>query len=204
MELPRRGGPRPGAGRPKGDRVSHHPRPEFGRVTPSLVTLKLRDGLPSLRSSRRFAAVREALGAASALHGLRVVEFSVLGNHLHLVAEADDKRALSRGMQGLCIRIAKALNRVLGRRGGIFADHYHSRLLRSPAEVCTALRYVLANAEHHFGERGVDWFSSASREGSLVRAEPRGWLLRVGWKRGRWPRGGAPPVLRYRVSSAAP
>lgn len=167
-----------------------------------LVTLKVRAGLPSLRSSRRFAAVREALAAANGLHGVRVVEFSVLGEHLHLVAEADDKRALSRGMQGLCIRIAKALNRVLGRQGGIFADHYHSRLLRSPTEVCAALRYVLGNAEHHFGERGVDWFSSASREGAAVRAEPRGWLLRVGWKRGRWPRGGAPPAGPYCVGGA--
>jgi REP element-mobilizing transposase RayT len=187
LELPRRGGARPGAGRPKGSRVSHHPRPQFGRVTPGLVTLKIRDGIPSLRSSRRFAAVRSAFAAARGLHGLRVVEFSVLGDHLHLIAEADDKRALSRGMQGLCIRIAKALNRVLGRTGGIFADHYHSRLLRSPSELCAALRYVLGNAEHHFGDRGADWFSSASTEGAAVRAEPRGWLLRIGWQRGAGP-----------------
>jgi REP element-mobilizing transposase RayT len=161
------------------------------------VTLKIRGGIPSLRSSRRFAAVREAFAAARGRHGLRVVEFSVLGEHLHLIAEADDKRALSRGMQGLCIRIAKALNRVLRREGRLFADHYHSRLLRSPTELCAALRYVLGNAEHHFAERGLDWFSSASAEGRAVRAEPRGWLLRIGWQRGRWPRGGPPPGSRY-------
>lgn len=198
LELPRRGGRRPGAGRPRGNRVTHHPRPEFSRVTPSLVTLEIRGGVPSLRSSRRFAAIRDALSAARGLHGLRIVEFSVLGEHLHLIAEADDKRALSRGMQGLCIRIAKALNRLLGRKGGLFADHYHSRLLRSPTELCAAVRYVLGNAEHHFAERGADWFSSASAEGAAARAEPHGWLLRIGWRRGRWPRCGPPDRTRYR------
>src|SRR3954470_19896024 len=155
LEFPRRGGPRKGVGRPAGDRVSHHPRPHFDRITPSLITLKIKSDVPSLRSSRRFAAIRRAFLAARGLHGMRVVEFSVLGEHLHLIAEADDKASLSRGMQGLCIRLAKAVNRVLQRKGGLFADHYHSRLLRSPTEVCTAIRYVLANAEHHFGECGV-------------------------------------------------
>ena len=41
--------------------------------------------------------------------GLRIVQFSVQGNHLHLIVEADSSTALSRGMQGLCIRLAKAL-----------------------------------------------------------------------------------------------
>src|SRR3954470_15863733 len=197
LEFPRRGGPRKGAGRPEGDRVSHHPRPEFSKILPSLVTLKIRPEIPSLRSSRRFAAIRQAFQAARGLHGMRVVEFSVMGEHLHLIAEADSKTALSRGMQGLSIRVAKALNRALQRKGSLFADHYHSRLLRSTTEVCSAIRYVLTNAEHHFGEPGADWFSSVSRDGAAVRAEPCGWLLREGWRHGRWPRGGAPPRTRY-------
>ena len=36
--------------------------------------------------------------------GLRVFDFSVQGNHLHLIVEADSSESLSRGMQGLCIR----------------------------------------------------------------------------------------------------
>src|SRR3954470_13762976 len=184
LEFPRRGGRREGAGRPAGDRVSHHPRPEFSRIMPSLITLKIKPDVPSLRSSRRFAAVREAFLKARGRHGMRVVEFSVMGEHLHLIAEADDKAALSRGMQGLCIRVAKALNRALQRKGSLFADHYHSRLLHSPTEVCSAIRYVLANAEQHFGDAGADWFSAVSADGAAAREEPRGWLLRAGWRRG--------------------
>jgi putative transposase len=41
---------------------------------------------------------------------MRLVEFTVLSNHLHLIVEADNSTELSRGMQGLCVRLARALN----------------------------------------------------------------------------------------------
>jgi hypothetical protein len=107
----------------------------------------------------------------------------VLGNHLHLIIEADDSAALTRGVQGLSIRIAKALNAMMEASGRVFDDHYHSRLLRSPTELVRAIRYVLGNHEHHFAQKGLDPYSSAvlgKRE--VVVSEPRGWLLRVGWK----------------------
>jgi hypothetical protein len=110
------------------------------------------------------------------------VEFSVQGNHLHLIVEADSNEALSRAMQGLCIRLAKSLNAMMRRAGAVFADHYHSRLLRTPAELVNAIRYVLGNAAHHFGRRRRDPFSSATvRDGVLAR--PVGWLLRAGFRR---------------------
>jgi hypothetical protein len=84
-------------------------------------------------------------------------------------------------MQGLCIRLAKALNNAMSRKGSLFADHYHSRLLRSPTELAHAIAYVLENAAHHFGVSGRDWFSSATQREVL--STPRGWLLRIGWKR---------------------
>jgi putative transposase len=87
-------------------------------------------------------------------------------------------------MQGLCIRLAKALNVALRRRGGrVFADHYHSHLLRSPREVANALEYVSSNAEHHFGKLGVDWFSSQNPELRELLMAPVSWLLSVGWRR---------------------
>jgi putative transposase len=197
LEFPRHGGRREGAGRPAGDRVSHHRRPAFDRIAPALVTLKLKRDVPSLRSSRRFAVIRQELIAARGRLGMRVVEFAVLGEHLHFVVEADSSVCLSRGMQGLCSRIAKALNRLLRRTGGFFADHYHSRVLRSPKELVTAIRYVLTNTQHHYGNAGVDWCCSAAPDAGEVRAEPTGWLLTTGWRRGRWPRGGPPPGSRY-------
>jgi hypothetical protein len=95
-------------------------------------------------------------------------------------------------MQGLGVRIAKALNRVMGRKGAVFADHYHSRILRSPTEVANALVYVLMNFLHHFPGEVVhytgdlrDRFSSAWRDqGKDPPVVPaRTWLLSVGWRR---------------------
>jgi REP element-mobilizing transposase RayT len=177
------GGKRKNAGRPAKNGkagVSHLARPKFARITPAHVTLRVRSELPSLRSSRRFAAIKGCFAKARDRFGVRIVEFSVLGNHLHLIVEADSSEALSQAMQGLCIRLAKRLNAEMARKGALFADHYHSVLLRNPAQLANAIRYVLTNAAHHFGSGPKDWASSA-----VVRdvvAEPRGWLLRVGWK----------------------
>jgi REP element-mobilizing transposase RayT len=195
MALPfrSRGGRRKGAGRPpkgKTALVSHDARPRFDKPTPAHVTLRIKDDVPSLRSSRRFAVIRRSFAKAKGLHGLRLVHFSVLSNHLHLVVEADGSEALTRGMQGLCIRLAKALNALLRRQGRIFADHYHSHLLRSPTEVARALAYVRANAEKHYGQRGADDCSSENAEWRELLASPVTWLLTGGWRRARLSGGG--------------
>jgi REP element-mobilizing transposase RayT len=85
---------------------------------------------------------------------MRIVHFSVQGNHIHLLIEAADNDALERGMRGLTIRVAKALNRVMARRGPVFADHYHSRIVRTPTEAARALNYVLHNHAHHAEQWG--------------------------------------------------
>jgi REP element-mobilizing transposase RayT len=98
-----RGGTRPGAGRPassKSRSVPHRARPQLSRHHPVHVTLRARGGLESLRKSRIFAEIRAALRAARERSGFRLVHFSVQGNHVHLLAEADDRSALSRGLQG--------------------------------------------------------------------------------------------------------
>jgi hypothetical protein len=130
----------------------------------------------------------------------RVVHFSLLGDHLHLIVEADDKVALSAGMQGLTVRVAKALNRMMGRRGAVFADRYHAHVLRTPAEVRNALADVLLNHQSHMLRIGAraqggrtDRYSSAATfdgwsdgiepEAPTVTAPARSWLLRAGWRR---------------------
>jgi putative transposase len=139
----------------------------------------------NLRSRRCFRVIETSLAEAKDRFGLRIIEFSVLGNHLHLVVEADSSAALSRGMQGLNIRIAKALNRLIRRRGSVFADHYHPRVLRTPTELVNAIAYVLGNAQHHHGICGPDPYSSAVCNRTRLLSHPRTWLLRAGWRRAR-------------------
>jgi REP element-mobilizing transposase RayT len=192
LKLPQRGGQRRGAGRkPKGPRalVSHKVRPRFDKPSPVHVTLRVVNQVWNLRSRRCFTVIETSFADARERFGLRVIEFTVLGNHLHLVVEADSEKALSRGMQGLTIRIAKAVNRLMDRHGPVFADHFHSHLLLTPTKVANALAYVLGNYAHHFG--GVpanDAFSSSAYDlptRTRILAAPVGWLLRIGWRRAR-------------------
>jgi len=88
-------------------------------------------------------------------------------------------------MQGLSVRMALRLNRVMQRRGPVFADRYHAHILRGPRETRAAVAYVVGNFAKHRAEQGrpvrpgqIDPCSSAAlaREAALV-AAPRTWLL---------------------------
>jgi len=69
-------------------------------------------------------------------------------------------------MQGLAIRIAKAVNRVHSRSGTVFTERYFSRPLTTPLHVRRALVYVLFNERHHLAQRGLSlppwWLDSCS------------------------------------------
>jgi REP element-mobilizing transposase RayT len=198
------GGARPGAGRKKskGSGVPHTRREELSKHHPLHITLKVRDGLESLRGPREFEAICLAFLAGKEKEGFRLVHFSVMENHIHLIVEADDKLALARGLQGLKVRIAKKLNKLWNRRGSVFADRYHAVVLRTPNQVRHALAYVLNNARKHGKHFGVDepdpcssgdqfhgWdripapvLELGPRTLGLV-AKARTWLLNIGWRR---------------------
>jgi hypothetical protein len=126
------------------------------------VTLRAAVGVPSLRGGRVFGALRAALSAAST-PGFRVLQFSAQQDHVHLLVEADAPARFVRGVQGLMIRVAKAVNRACGRHGRVWGDRYHARWLASPREVRAALVYVLRNvAKHVPGVRGTDPCSSSA------------------------------------------
>ncbi|MFP6665142.1 MAG: hypothetical protein VCC00_13120, partial [Deltaproteobacteria bacterium] len=136
---------------------------------------------------------------------------SVQSNHMHLLVEAENADCLSRGMQGLSVRLARGLNRVFGRRGRLFPDRFHHRVLKTPREMRNALAYVLLNARKH-GERAVrrwldphstaaffdGWIGPVNRPHTAATpprrhaaTPPRSWLMRLGWRR----RGLIPPDM---------
>jgi REP element-mobilizing transposase RayT len=177
------------------------------------VTLRVRSEVPNLRKPTTGRAIFAAFARARERHGVRLTHFSVQANHVHLIVEAKDRTSLSRAMQGLGVRLAVRLNRALQRRGAIFADRYHARALRTPAEVRRVVLYVMNNYRRHLAQVGawapgdwadpyssVDYFDGFRRipagegegrrpcaEFSLGRAPPvvapRSWLLRAGWRR---------------------
>lgn len=143
------GGRREGAGRKPGTGkrcVPHRARPAHRSSDPLHVTM--RAGVRGLRRQVVFARVREAIARASN-GAFRVVHFSVQDNHLHLLVEAADRRQLTRGVRGLAVRIALAVNDALRRRGQVFSERYHARELTRPRAVRNALVYILNNHRKH-------------------------------------------------------
>jgi REP element-mobilizing transposase RayT len=140
--------------------VRHRAREAHSAAHPVHVVLRSR--LRSLRTQFVFPTVRRALSQATRARGdFRVTQFSVQGDHLHLIVEASHKSALSRGMQGLAIRVARAVNRLIFRRGKLWADRFFSRELKSPRVVRNALAYVLDNFRKHRA-RGGAWIDPCS------------------------------------------
>jgi putative transposase len=191
MKLPTWGGKRNGAGRkPKGETagVSHDRRPAFPARHPVHVTMRMLAGVGFLRGFKCRQAIEGALRAAKERFGMRVLHYSIQGNHLHLILEADEPATFSRAVQGLAVRIARALNRVARRTGKVFADRFHTHVLETLREVKYAVRYVVENFRHHLREdvapEGVDPCASAgwraSRQGDEPPfSSPRTWLARA-------------------------
>jgi REP element-mobilizing transposase RayT len=171
---------------------------------PVHVTVRLADGLPRLRGFDVARVLRHAFVYGCKKGAFRICQFSVQGNHIHLICEAKNATALARGVQGWKVRVARRLNSGWHRRGTVFDDRYHAEIITSPRQARNALCYVMQNARRH-GERlpgwanGIDPFSSAwyfdgwrdqrwrtglsPPEGDAPVAEARTWILSVGWRR---------------------
>jgi len=181
------GGRRAGAGRKRTlprSRVPHRRRPKLASRFPVHVTVRMRDGLPRLRGFQQARVLRRAFVHGCDRNGFRICQFSIQGNHVHLVCEAKNREVLSRGVQGWKIRVTKALNRHWRRRGTVWDGRYHLDIMRTPRHTRAVLCYVIQNARRH-GQRlprrahGIDPYSSA-------------WYF-DGWRDERWRRGLAPP-----------
>ncbi len=157
------------------------------------------EDVPSLRTARLVRELEKSLAGGCERGDFRLVHYSLQHDHAHLIVEAKSREALGRGMNAIGARLARAVNRVSGRRGRVLADRYHARALRTPKEVRAAVRYVLLNARRSArgrlrGRAGIDpassgrwfdgWRGNLERERSAPSvAGPHTWLLRVGWRR---------------------
>ena len=210
FEINTHGGKRKGAGRKKSRKheLPHVARARVDERTPIHLNVKLHHGLPNLRTKSFLRSFHRALRRANE-KGLRVQQFAVEANHLHLIGEADDNDALARGVASLEASIVWALRKIYGYFGRVFRSRYHLHALRSPGEVRNALRYVLFNHAKHTGQRAfADVFSSIFEfteialliagfqtprrpdwlfQISVGLVPARSWLQTVGWKRARRP-----------------
>jgi REP element-mobilizing transposase RayT len=192
---------------PKGPRAGspHKPRPEIDRHRPVFVTLRATRDIGSLRKRFMYRAIRDATIAVAMRElnekengAFRIVHISIQRDHVHLIVEADNKVALSRGMQSFQISAAKHLNREysvkLGlterRRGSVFPDRFHEEIITSRKQARHTLNYVLNNWRKHREDRGelqrtwnVDPFSTGATfcGWKALEEQPLMWRLREGY-----------------------
>jgi REP element-mobilizing transposase RayT len=217
QSLFRRGGKRRGAGRkPRGARAGerHEARPDFKPYHALHVVMRVVPAVGSLRRRDMYKAIRNASIAAARSERFRIVHASLQASHVHMLVEAEHKGALARGMQGFQISAARHINSALGdgkqpRRGKVFGDRYHLKVITTPTQARNALSYLLNNWRHHKEDRNglaatwlVDPFSTGilfpdwierqdepwmwpMREtyDPLMVFRPRTWLLAEGWKK---------------------
>ena len=120
--------------------VRHRRRPTLASRHPCHVTLRVREGVPSLRAPAFVRVLEETLTRGCERGEFRLVHYALLRDHAHLIVEAKDRHALSRGMMSLSKRMIWAMRRAFGWRGGLLADRYHLRVLKTPREVRNAIR----------------------------------------------------------------
>jgi REP element-mobilizing transposase RayT len=198
------GGKRKGAGRkPKNAEAGlpHRKRSKKKRDEPLHITVRLADGLPSLRRGGALKVVLAALSASSDRLGMRIVHYSIQRDHLHLLVEADDRECVARGMNALLSPLARALNKLWDRKGKVFPERYHDEVISTPTQARNALRYVLQNGKKHSAvpSSSIDPCSSAPvfngwKEQPSIDSTPATpvvasvapastWLLTTGWRR---------------------
>ncbi len=151
-------------------KVPHRTRPEHDGIRPVLIILKIPRELGSLRTRSRLEAIKRAFRDGCDRFGMRLLEFSIRDDRMVLLVEARDKRALRRGMQGLMVRLARAINRESGRKGKVFADRYSARALATVEAVRNAIHQIRRRGrsscgwdEFSTGSEEAKWFGETSR-----------------------------------------
>jgi putative transposase len=181
--------------------VAHRARPDIDVHGAAHVVVRVVPELAPLRSKVKLQAIRRGLEKCAARSDFRVVAVSVQNTHIHLLVEAEDKRAMWAGMQSFTIATAKTLNGLMERgRARVFSTRYHTTVVTTAAEARHELVYVLNNWRRHRLHVGspfrVDPCSSAPQFAGWATAHgdpvpdvpmpvvaPQSWILREGWTR---------------------
>jgi putative transposase len=187
--------------------VPHRRREVLKPRWPVHITLRCVREVGRLRKFKLYQRLRQAMAEATARCDFSICQYSVQGDHIHLVCEARDKAALANGIRALKNRINGKLSQLLGHTGSVFDGRYHMHVLKRPRTVRNALAYVLCNGRKHgehlatTGARSSAWidpYSSAyyfdgwlGRPGGRLGQAPTGpppvsapatWLLATGWR----------------------
>jgi putative transposase len=98
-----------------------------------------------LDSSRTKALFLEIVAQAKKRYHFRIDNFTVMGNHFHLIIQPGVGVSLSRIMQWILSVFAQAYNRLHGFTGHVWGERFFSRIIGTVREYLTIFDYVDEN-----------------------------------------------------------
>lgn len=115
----------------------------------------------------------ELLEDGSRRYGLRIWAYCLMPNHVHLIARPAGAESMSRALQWIHARYARAVNRRREWTGHLWQQRYYSAPM-DWQQVPRAMRYVLRNpVRAALVEHAVDWPWSSAAAHCGLRADDR-------------------------------
>ncbi|MBC7712718.1 MAG: transposase [Rhizobacter sp.] len=128
--------------------IRHIEREAIKKDTVLHLTLKITREKAALKNKMILKCLHHSIKKARGL-GLKVIQYTLEYDHIHLLVEASDKVQLGIGMQSLGISLSKGINKIKAQKGKVFKNRYHFRKLSTPKEIKNVLNYILGNGIKH-------------------------------------------------------
>jgi putative transposase len=111
-----------------------------------------------LDSSRTKALFLDVIAKAKKRYSFRIDNFTVMGNHFHLIIQPGKGVSLSRIMQWILSVFAQAYNRQHGFTGHVWGERFFSRIIGTVREYLWTFSYIDENpVKAGLTDFGGDW-----------------------------------------------
>jgi putative transposase len=143
---------------------------------PQHIIVRGVDRQPCFFAHTDRALYLDILRDAAARHGAAIHAYTLMTNHVHLLATGGSPGALSSMMQLVGLRYVRRINGLYGRTGTLFEGRFRASLVQSERYFLSCLRYIELNplrarmvelpmdypwssCRHHVGAERNDWLT---------------------------------------------
>lgn len=129
---------------------------------PYMVVLRAQEGQALVRDDEDRQRLLDILRDASREHGLAIHAYSLLDDHLHLLATPQQQDALSLCLQALGRRYVAGFNRRHQRQGGLWAGRYRATIIDPARHLLNCMIFIELHAQrNHASHRAEDYHWSS-------------------------------------------
>lgn len=129
---------------------------------PYMVVLRAQEGQTLVRDDEDRQRLLNILRDASREYGLAIHAYSLLDDHLHLLATPQQANALSLSMQALGRRYVAGFNRRHQRQGGLWAGRYRATIIDPTRYLFSCMVFIELHAQRtHAAHRAEDYLWSS-------------------------------------------